>query len=592
MEGAGRLATFSFRWPGEIPGWGHDNFFAGAWFPPGSARVEVIGLPSSVAQVRGDNWVIVSARSAVHEGRPGLAHVRGEDAVAFRGYIFPRLHSYSASSEISAYWLGAGQPPHNGIFAAAIIGDGGRSCTLVSDFLGMAPLFFRGLRGGVLFATNPRYLVMEGDSPDWLGRRHFMHVGYLQANRTLTDGVEAVPAGGLVRFGERGMQRRQWFDLASLPPGDVEAGPRDLAELEELFREALARSLALGAGATVLQLSAGFDSRRILGALLEAGANFRAITSRMAENSRGNIDAEIAKLMAASLGLEHRLVEAESLESYTEDERIRWALLNGHCLEHAWAVQVMRESAAEPTLLLEGDAGDVLGRPVGWRNHAQEALEPGVPENERPDVIAAHVATGLLDRVLEPGSWPSLQELRADLCDYFMRFAPRNNLSEITFLLQRTRRGIVFGGQQLAPPGCVPVYPYLDLDYTRSILRYTPASKVALWIQRASLREFYPRLYRFPSTRDYPLERLPHYVRWEREQVSTWLCRLRNDITSAGYSVKDVATLLRPPRRLLLRLAWSNAAVAQRAGWYLVPLFELLTRQATSVSCWSLVGYN
>lgn len=585
---ASNRSTCFFRWPGEIPDWGYDNFFAGAWFPEGTARVEVGPLPDGVAAVSGANWAILSARSPVHPSRPGLVHQRGEEAVAFRGYVFPRLHSYSASREICAHWLDGGRPPYNGVFAAAVVGDKGRSCSLVADFLGIGPLFYRRAGDGVLFSTNPRYLALDGDSPDRLAWRHFMHVGYVQANRTLTAGVEAVPAGAVVRFDCRGVKHHQWFDFSALPTGEVEAQPADLAVLEELFRQAVSRCLALDVGEVVLPLSGGFDSRRLLGALLHAGASFRAVSSPVLKNSRGNIDASVARLVAETVGRGLRVVDAVDGAFFVRAERIRMAVFDGHCLEHGWAVPLMREASSAPTLWLDGIAGDVLGRPVGWRNHAPEPLEPGLPQNERADVIAAHVATRLMEDVLDRRSWPSLDELREDLGDYFARFQPRNNLSEITFLLQRTRRAIGLGTQQLAPPGCVVACPYLDLDYFNRILRYTPASKVALWIQRSSLREWYPQLYRLPSTRDFLLDPLPGYRQLERNRCWEWVRELGKELSRNGHSAHSTASLLARPRRLVLHGARVNATIAQRAGWYLVPLMELAVREASRVPCWSL----
>ena len=68
--------------------------------------------------------------------------------VAFRGYVLPHLHSYSPAEEVLAYWEVQPHAEHNGVFSAALIGSGGNTLTLITDVLGMGPLYYRTLGDG------------------------------------------------------------------------------------------------------------------------------------------------------------------------------------------------------------------------------------------------------------------------------------------------------------------------------------------------------------------------------------------------------------------------------------------------------------
>src|SRR5260370_33802166 len=141
-------------------------------------------------------------------------------------------------------------------------------------------------------------------------------------------------------------------------------------------------------------------------------------------------------------------------------------------------MRVMKAPPPRPNVFFDGIGGDILGDPVGWSVHVGLAIEDRSPDLE-VDAIASHSIGGTFDSVLNPAIWPSVEKLRETAKSYVRRFLPRQNLSELAFLLLRQRRAIAPWSQQLLPPGRVPVCPYLDLDYLRVWLDFTSGAKQA-----------------------------------------------------------------------------------------------------------------
>jgi hypothetical protein len=580
-----------FRWPGEGPAGECDNFFLGIWHPFRTIRVELTDGPSApIVHRYGSNWFLASAVSPLHPVEAGLLHeTPGTSfAVCFRGYVIPRLHSYSSSAHILEYWAEHSLAEHNGVFSAALIGEHGRSLTLITDALGIGPLYYRRLGDAIVFSTNPRYLTADDDGPDLLAWRSLVQTSWIVGDRTLSRRVKRLPAGHALRLSEEGERLTPWFDFQRLPSGTREVGRTAVGEVEEALDLAISRCLKLQIGGAVLPLSSGFDSRRILAIMLKRGKDFQAITCRTYQKGHRDLDARFASEMARDFGFAHEIVEAESNEQYVSDDMVRRRLVDAETRDHSWAVRVMKALPARPSLFFDGIAGDILGDPVGWSMHVGLKVDAR-SEDAEVDAIANHSIGNAFDSVLRPSLWPSVEDLRQEVKAYLGSFVPRNNVGELAFLLLRQRRAISLWSQQLLPPGHVVVCPYLDLDYLRLLLDFSSVSKHAAKFQRACLREFWPELYRYPGSRDVPEDLPPGSPELEDSRSLNCYGPMR-DAVKAYDGMRQLNELLTVKGRLALRISDWSRAVQIRASWYLHPLMELVARQAESRSCWSWRG--
>jgi hypothetical protein len=577
------------RWPSAGPSGERDNFFVGIFQPNANLQVVWEDARSAGVQSRqGPGWAMAGATSPLHSGGIGLVHAARDNssAVAFRGYVLPRLHSYSPDEEILRYWASSLRAEHNGVFSAAIIDGGGAACTLIVDVFGMSPLYYRDLGRATIFSTNPRYLVTDSEQPDFLAWRSLIQTSWVIGNRSLSRDIHRVPAGHALHITPEGRQLVAWFPPSRLPDGTRRVGPGAIAEVEDTFQQSVDRCLKVTSDSVTLPLSSGFDSRRILAALLHRQVPFEAITYRALQKEHRDLDARYAAAMARDLHFPHRVVEAESLEQFVNDDLARRILVDAQTGEHTWAMRVMATLPARPLLLFDGIGGDILGDPVGWRVHAGLAVDsrPGADDLE---VIASHAITDVVDHVLNPRRWPEAAELRADLTSYLRPLLPRENLAEVSFLLLRQRRAIASWSQQLTPPGHVVVCPYLDLDYLRLLLSFKSSDKHETSFQRSCLREFWPEFYKYPGNRDIPSDLQPGSPAESRARIAACQRAMRKEITTHG-AMPYLRDLLSRRKRPLVALSRYSAAFAEQCSWYLTPLMELVSREVRSRSCWTV----
>jgi hypothetical protein len=583
--------SIRFRWPGQGPSGECDNFFFGVWHPRRRIRVEWVGVPSVPYVSRGGpNWLLASAASPVHPAGTGLVHA-GENGsgAAFRGYIVPRLHSYASGADVLQYWDRDLRSEHNGVFSTAVIGAGGLTLTLLTDVLGMGPLYYRSLGEATVFATNSRFLLTEEDGPDLVAWRSLIQTSWIVGDRSLCPAVKRLPAGHALTVSRDGEKVSAWFDFQRLPGGTRAVGPTAVAEVEEALEQAVGRCLDLQTGGgVVLPLSSGFDSRRMLAILMKKRVDFQAITCRTYQKNHRELDARFASEMSRDFGFAHQIVEPGSYQQYVGDDVARRVLVDAETREHSWAMSVMKALPARPNVFFDGIGGDILGDPVGWSVHVGLAIEDRSPDLE-VDAIAGHSIRDTFDSILSPRIWPSVEDLRETVKSYVRPFLPRQNLSELAFLLLRQRRAIAPWSQQLVPPGQVPVCPYLDLDYLRLLLEFTSVDKHATKFQRACLREFWPQLYKYPGNRDIPESVPPGSPDLENNRALSCYAPMRDEMR-ARDGMLLLRELLTPKGRLVLRMSEWSRSVQIRGLWYLHPLMELVFRQAHIRPCWSWRG--
>lgn len=573
---------YSFDWPRLGPAGECDNFFAGVWHPrrPVVATwADAPAVPHSI--VRGRNWALMSAASPLSSPPGTLVHADadGSWALAFRGYVCePALHSYSPSEALRAYWGDERRREHNGVFAAASVTANGAVLRLVADALGFGPLYYRRAGGGILFATNPRFLVAAGDAPDLLAWRCLIESGFIGADRSLSQDVQRLPAGQMLEARGERVEFPSWCELDRFPRGDRPLDGKGIAEVESVFQQAMDRCLALAGLDVVLPLSSGHDSRRMLAALIHRKAEFEALTSRVFHKGH-DLDARFAIQMATDLHFPHRVVEPADPQRYAVQDRVRRILTDSETGMHSWVPGLVSELPGRPAMILDGIAGDILGNP-GFRI-------PGLYETADKDIEIVLDASlpNAFDRLLRRSIWPSAEEVREDLRKYLRSLPPRVNLAEFAFLLLRQRRSTSPWSQQLLPSGYVPVCPFLDLHYLRLLLSFRPQDKHAVVLQRRCLADFWPEYYRYPGTRDVPADSIPRARSLEDEADFLCIETVMREIDAAGWSTAT-GELLSSYGRLLLFGARRSRRLALRTSWQLRVPLELAARQGQQAPCW------
>ncbi len=580
-----RRLHIKFQWPAAAPSQLAENVFFGAWHPRRSVNVMVPTAPAGIeARVAtGQNWLLASNTSPLHRDKRSLISTTPDapHTIAFRGYVLdPPIHSYSTPLAIQAYWIEHRRSVHNGVFSVAIIDDSKSTITLMTDVLGMGPLYYRVWNETLLFSSNPRFLAIEADQPDYLAWRTLIQTGFIASDRSLDREIRRVPGGSEVTWNGTAFEQRQWFNFDRLPEGSREIDEHALQDVEDAFQTAMARCRQLNFEHVTLPLSSGHDSRRILASLLACGVDFDALTVRFRQKEFRDLDATYAAAMASDLHFRHTIVEPGTPGQYAEYDVARRIMLDNESYMHAWAIGLMQKLPRHPSLFFDGLLGDILGNP-GFRMS-------GMYESTQQDLalITRECVTNYFDPYLAKSAWPTAGDVVSDIESYLRPFMGRTNMAEFAFILLRQRRLTSAWSQQLTPAGHVIACPYLDFDYLSLLFSFKPSHKHVTVFQQACLRRFWPEFYKYPGNRDIPADLPPGRPTLELRQDLACLKRLFEEI-DVQSAEGELAKLLTAKARAALALARLNPGIAARSRWFLQPLAELVSRQTRKRACWA-----
>ena len=192
----------------------------------------------------------------------------------------------------------------DGPFAAVMWHEALRRVTIVTDILGMQPLYFHRRSGVFAVASDVRALTSSGvcpASPDPAGWGAFLSFGHTIADRTLAADVRRVAPGSVVVY-QPDTDALSISSYWNWPTTHVDAV--DDATVGRLGEQMVAEVRACLAyhPRPVLCLSGGYDSRLILGALDDIGQR-PAILTLAHPDEQNDLDGKLASRMARAFKL-------------------------------------------------------------------------------------------------------------------------------------------------------------------------------------------------------------------------------------------------------------------------------------------------
>jgi asparagine synthase (glutamine-hydrolysing) len=253
-------------------------------------------------------------------------------------------------------------PRLNGMFALALWDPEQGHLLLARDRLGIKPLFWAPVAGGVVFASElPALLEHPGVARD-LDRHSlgsWLQLGFSAGEATLVRGVRRLLPGHLLEVDASGVRMRAWYDPLSATAGEI-ANLSAGAAVEELderilraVRERLVSDVRLGCF-----LSGGVDSATVTAAAAASQPGLETLTVGF----EGSFDeTPAAARTAAALGLRHmveRCSPGEMMEVFGRWEEVAGDPIADPSLAPTWAVS--RAARRRWTVALSGDGGDEL----------------------------------------------------------------------------------------------------------------------------------------------------------------------------------------------------------------------------------------
>ncbi len=245
-------------------------------------------------------------------------------------------------------------PRLNGSFFLVAVEPAARRVRLIADRYGSRKCFYAFRDGRLAFFPHVHHFLGLGFAPrldeDFLVQ--FLTFKWLLGDRTLLDGVFLVPYGTVVELrGGALTERRYWawrFDESGGGPDDLDATAREMADL---LVASVARRVR-GKQRLVCPISGGFDSRALLGALLECrrADDLVAVTY----GTPGSLDFDLGCQVAAAAGVAHRTIDLSQPTDYRREFRRRAIDTDGQ-------VEVVRTFPSEWETLLDVSPHALLG---------------------------------------------------------------------------------------------------------------------------------------------------------------------------------------------------------------------------------------
>jgi hypothetical protein len=380
----------------------------------------------------------------------------------------------------------------NGIFAFALWRSDEDELFLGGDRYGMRPLYYLHQGRSVLFASEVKAIrFSKGQlTPDYAAFEEMFAFGFLLGDRTFFKEIKRVPPATVFRFTRERMRasRYWWFD-------EIEINPKlDLDDyIEEnryVFRQAVAR-LTEDRKSYICLLSAGYDSRRIILELAQAGQKVQAYTFAWGGPDKYmEMDTTIAGQVCEKLGIPHTAIELPDPVRVPALVFQRNIFLDFEADENEQMLPLVSFIQTAPAYNFDGLAGEILTNggmywfltlPAGHR-HPPPPLAytllslPRAGESRKLAEIIAGGHSHLLERMLRlridaPPLVERVATLLKDLPDSANKVC-------LFFFLSRTRREVSFLPLGLLSLKVESFLPYLDNDYFAQALSLKPELKI------------------------------------------------------------------------------------------------------------------
>jgi asparagine synthase (glutamine-hydrolysing) len=258
-----------------------------------------------------------------------------------------------------------------GMFAFAVWDARARRLLLARDRLGVKPLYYAEVPGGIVFGSEIKSLLEDPEVPrEWSADAldAYLTLLYIPAPGTIYRGIHKLPPAHVL-VAERGAVRvSRYWDLEFTGDGDARREEDYLEELDAHLREAvrlrMISDVPLGAF-----LSGGIDSSTVVAYMVEA-SDAPPVTISVGFAHQAFDEVEHAETVARHLGCEfHALTADPRVEELLP--KLAWHFDEPFADSSAVPTYYVSKAARQlVTVALSGDGGDEL-----WAGYARHRVE-------------------------------------------------------------------------------------------------------------------------------------------------------------------------------------------------------------------------
>ena len=536
---------------------GGKEVFLGCWSPQElDVNHEITGDDLQIE--KGKNWFVVRNGAQKIDGLVFPKKNDGPELVTFRGYLGEAgIHSYSNGEDVRAYWANNLMREHVGVFSAAIVGRCGLTLSLVSDIFSVGPLYYRELGDMIFFSSSPSLLAQKGDKLDTNAWWMRINIGHCLDNTTLSQEIKKVSPATVMSFTAEGSTSKIWFDYSKFPHGEKDVDDNALVASHDSFSRAIERCERLNHGTVVVPLSSGYDSRRIFAHLKNRKGDTETCTVRMPNQNGEDIDGSYAPQMSEDFGIKNTKFYVDDAAGWHKDNSQRLFAVDAQTDYHTWAVPIFDNYKGKIISFFDGIGGDVFEF-YGWNFKYN-------PETLNLDYRSRILNSNIMEEV----------KYSRYISELWHKKLPENiNQDLLTFCIWQSSNQISLWNQQQAAPGHLLLCPYFDLDYIRTMLKYSSNKGEKISLQKDILNKFFPELGAYPGTGNLPKARKEIPIIKEKNRM-----RSLQKLTSMALKNKGCRAQLKSQlnlkARFLLFLSTFSLAFTDRISWWSTNIVEI-----------------
>lgn len=428
----------------------------------------------------------------------------------------------------------------DGMFGLFLPGRASAQCFVCTDCLGSLHLYVMQIADGCVMISTSSLVLAAVRRFGWdkEALQQYFSYGSVFEGRSLFEGVTKLPAGSVVEIGPNGPTSAQVY----WRPADYchDRVPRigGAEELASCLKDIVSR-IASAYKKPILDLTGGFDSRAVFGAMINAGHAFQTITVGELDDA----DVEVARHISEAFQCPH-VVQPRFDQDVESVWRRCWnavALVDGETdvLEYIGALRTHEWSSSQFDCSLNGSLGEIC-KGQWW-----EAMLPYIGRrghweaDSRSVAISRFAVQDTPDTLLSFGFERSLVDCYTEIvreATKEVRDLPNTALVDLAYLKLRMQRW-----QGRYSSATLRIWPCWSPFAFRQVLELALSSPKEVRIRHRLMRRLIeyqnPRLARFPLAQGYPA--LP--LRWDTFHLFYPLVR------EVGYKASQ---------HLARRLAW------------------------------------